>query len=282
MKKMTNRSGLGVRIEFEIGTIRPLCLSDALSNCKEPLVPTDSHTKALAIHPEGNKLVECTSLYQGRCRTRNLSNIRRESDVRFSRPGLVANDAHSSTVAFVSVGPAVAASGAAVAPRPSLPFIVSGGDSLSQQTQRVLYVASTYVPVSQGPRDALDVPAVSSLSLDPQRLFEFSSQSISSGTYMKLDYRRMPLFRSVSHSVPVQSFPSLFPQIPSESTMLAVSRPMDSLTSPLVSPNTRPSRSRNRSSPSWSGCARRTPTSTVTPKHRWSASGEATATTCCR
>uniref|UniRef100_A0A914ID92 Sema domain-containing protein n=1 Tax=Globodera rostochiensis TaxID=31243 RepID=A0A914ID92_GLORO len=162
-----------------------LC-ADALSNCKEPLVPTNSHTKALVIYAEGNKLIECTSLYQGRCRTRNLSNIRRESDVRFSRPGLVANDAQSSTAVFVGTGPV--AFGAASA-RPS------GVDSLSQPAQRVLYVASTYVPVSQGPRDALDVPALASLTLEPQRLFEFTSQSISSGTFMKLDYRRMPFFK---------------------------------------------------------------------------------------
>lgn len=59
----------------------------------------------------------------------------------------------------------------------------------------VLYVASTFQPVSAGPRDALDVPAVSSLTLEPGKLFEFTSQSISSGTFMKLDYRRMPWFK---------------------------------------------------------------------------------------
>jgi hypothetical protein len=158
--------------------------------CKEPLVPTDSHTKALAIFPDANKLLECTSLYQGRCRTRNLSNIRRETDVRFSRPGLVPNDPHSSTQIFVGSGPS-AGFGTSGFPLPP-----NGGPSLSQPAQpRVLYVGSTYVPVSQGPRDALDVPAVSSISLESGRLFEFTAQSISSGTYMKLDYRRMPFFR---------------------------------------------------------------------------------------
>nr|CAD2178737.1 unnamed protein product [Meloidogyne enterolobii] len=150
-----------------------LC-ADALNICKEPLVPTDSHIKALAIYPDSNKLIECTSLYQGRCRTRNLSNIRRESDVRFSRPGIVPNDDHSSAQIFVGSGP-------------------STGGSSSQP--RVLYVGSTYVPISLGPRDALDVPSVSSISLENGRLFELTEQSISSGTYMKLDYRRMPFFR---------------------------------------------------------------------------------------
>uniref|UniRef100_A0A1I8BP85 Sema domain-containing protein n=1 Tax=Meloidogyne hapla TaxID=6305 RepID=A0A1I8BP85_MELHA len=150
-----------------------LC-ADALNICKEPLVPTDSHIKALAIYPDSNKLIECISLYQGRCRTRNLSNIRRESDVRFSRPGIVPNDDHSSAQIFVGSGP-------------------SSGGSSSQPL--VLYIGSTYVPVSLGPRDALDVPSVSSISLENGRLFEFTGQSISSGTYMKLDYRRIPFFR---------------------------------------------------------------------------------------
>lgn len=172
-----------------------LC-ADALSICKEPLVPTDAHTKALAIFPDANKLIECTSLYQGRCRTRNLSNIRRETDVRFSRPGLVPNDAHSSTQAFVGSGPSAGSFPFLSLPSAAGDQLSASSASLTQPAQpRVLYVASTYMPVSQGPRDALDVPAVSSLSLDSNRLFEFTAQSISSGTYMKLDYRRMPFFK---------------------------------------------------------------------------------------
>lgn len=61
---------------------------------------------------------------------------------------------------------------------------------------KVLYVGSTYVPTFNGIRDALDVPAVSSLILESKnRLFDFTSQTISAGTYMKLDYRRMPTFK---------------------------------------------------------------------------------------
>ncbi|KAF7629263.1 Sema domain-containing protein [Meloidogyne graminicola] len=149
-------------------------IGNALTICKEPLIPTDSHIKALAIYPDSNKLIECTSLYQGRCRTRNLSNIRRESDVRFSRPGIVPNDNHSSAQIFIGSGPSTVSS----LPQP-----------------RVLYIGSTYVPVSLGQRDSLEVPAVSSISLENGRLFEFTEQSISSGTYMKLDYRRIPFFR---------------------------------------------------------------------------------------
>ena len=48
--------------KFEkIGKINIL---DVLTMCKEPLIPTNSHTKALAIYPDSNKLIECTSLYQ--------------------------------------------------------------------------------------------------------------------------------------------------------------------------------------------------------------------------
>ncbi|KAI1715743.1 plexin cytoplasmic rasGAP domain-containing protein [Ditylenchus destructor] len=167
-----------------------LC-ADVLTSCKEPLSPTNSYTKALAIYPDSNKLIECTSLYQGRCRTRNLSNIRRESDIRSSRPGIVANDQTSSTVIFLGSGPGST-------PAFLTPAALTSSMSNPPQptsTPRVLYVGSTYVPVTLGPRDALDVPAVSSLSLESNRLFELTSQSVSSGTYMKLDYRRIPSFR---------------------------------------------------------------------------------------
>ncbi|KAI6236464.1 hypothetical protein M3Y95_00160400 [Aphelenchoides besseyi] len=166
-----------------------LC-ADTLRKCSQPLVQTNSYTKALAIDEDSNKLIECTSLYQGRCRTRNLSNIQREVDVHSSRPGIVANDQKSSTVIFVGHGPSSSNSNS--------PIVLTsfGADhSISSGPQsRVLYVASTYVPVSQGPRDALDVPAVSSLLLDPNRLFDFTSQTISSGTFMKLDYLNRPHF----------------------------------------------------------------------------------------
>lgn len=175
--------------------------SDVLAGCKEQLTLTNSHTKALAIFPDSNKLIECTSLYQGRCRTRNLSNIGRVGEVRTSRAGLVANDAYSSTAIFVGVGPSTtytSSSASIGAPSAALTSAESVGaiPALSVPlTSQVLYVASTYQPTAVGPRDALDVPAVSSLSLDAGRLFEFTSQSISSGTFMKLDYRRMPLFK---------------------------------------------------------------------------------------
>lgn len=99
-----------------------------------------------------------------------------------SRPGMVANDQHSSTVIFIGSGPTSANTGTSVT-------------SSLNQPSKVLYVASTYVPVAIGPRDALDVPAVSSLLLDPSRLFDFTSQSISSGTVMKLDYLHRPMFQ---------------------------------------------------------------------------------------
>jgi hypothetical protein len=243
-------------------TFDNLLIADALSMCKEPLVPTDSHTKALAIFPDGNKLLECTSLYQGRCRTRNLSNIRREADVRFSRPGLVPNDGQSSTQIFVGSGPSAGFGGASFPP---------AGDSLSQPAQpkvcvgkisvdlrmdcnilcktfpliQVLYVGSTYVPVSQGPRDALDVPAVSSLSLEPGRLFEFTAQSISSGTFMKLDYRRMPFFRSAVNIIWIRLNKLPTPGL----IMLAALRPTALPTLPPDSQSTRHNRTCSQPSP---------------------------------
>uniref|UniRef100_A0A915ETP6 Sema domain-containing protein n=1 Tax=Ditylenchus dipsaci TaxID=166011 RepID=A0A915ETP6_9BILA len=173
-----------------------LC-ADALGGCKEPLTPTNSYTKALAIYPDSNKLIECTSLYQGRCRTRNLSNIRRETDVKSSRPGIVANDQTSSTVVFVGSGPvtsgsSLAAVAAALSSGSSADLLSSAGTSAGAGP-RVLYVGSTYAPVSglRDARDALDVPAVASLSLEQGKLFDFTSQSISSGTFMKLDRRML-------------------------------------------------------------------------------------------
>lgn len=110
----------------------------------------------------------------------------------------MANDAFSSTVIFVGAGPlsnSMGLSNSIVSPIIVAAALTSNsGPPLSISTSS-LYVASTYQPVNAGPRDALDVPAVSSLSLDPNKLFEFTSQSISSGTFMKLDYRRLPLFK---------------------------------------------------------------------------------------
>ncbi|CAD5219510.1 unnamed protein product [Bursaphelenchus okinawaensis] len=154
-----------------------LMCADTLRRCTEPLSQTNSYTKALAIDQDSNKLIECTSLYQGRCRVRNLSNIGREADVKSSRPGLVANDQRSSTVIFVGTGPN------------------SASLSSANQPSKVLYVASTYVSNQIGIRDALDVPAVSSLLLDPGRLFEYTAKDISSGTLMKLDYINRPNFQ---------------------------------------------------------------------------------------
>lgn len=117
-----------------------------------------------------------------------MSNIRRETDVHSSRPALVANDEHSSTVIFVGKGPTTTVSSPSISMESS-----SSGQPVTTQS-RVLYVASTFVPSPLGPRDALDVPSVSSVSLDSTNLFDFTSQTISSGTVIKLDYINRPHF----------------------------------------------------------------------------------------
>lgn len=189
--------------------------------------------------------------FKGRCRTRNLSNIRREADIRTSRPGVVANDQPSSTVIFVGTGPSL--------------FSVSSSfvevqSTVSDSAPKVLYVGSTYVPASNGPRDALDVPAVSSLILDSENhLFEFTSQTISAGTYMKLDYRRMPTFKykllnflinlnfKILKSLQILFFNFNFLEL----IMLAALRRTDLLISLLASQNMFRLRSHSLKSPSW-------------------------------
>lgn len=123
-------------------------LADTIRGCSQPLVLTNSYTKALAIDVDSNRLIECTSLYQGRCRTRNLSNIRRESEVHVSRPGAVANDQHSSAIVFVGSGPATSTTSGSDESIGS-PIMLSSASigepatvSLGEPA-RVLYVGST-------------------------------------------------------------------------------------------------------------------------------------------
>lgn len=84
-----------------------------------------------------------------------MSNIRREADDRLSRPALVANDQHSSTVIFVGKGPVLSGS-TLNSPIVLSPFGAEQSTATAAQS-KALYVASTFVPTNQGPRDALEV-----------------------------------------------------------------------------------------------------------------------------
>uniref|UniRef100_A0A915PJ57 Sema domain-containing protein n=1 Tax=Setaria digitata TaxID=48799 RepID=A0A915PJ57_9BILA len=122
----------------------------------------NSYTKGLAVYERSSKLIECTSLFQGRCRWRNLYNIDQKDVIKESQQHIVANDQNSSTVIFV-------------------------GTFISQDNIQsdVLYVASTFVQNGGPFRD--DVPAVASLSLDQNRLFDVSAQGVGTGTEIKLE-----------------------------------------------------------------------------------------------
>ncbi|VDM16360.1 unnamed protein product, partial [Wuchereria bancrofti] len=122
----------------------------------------NSYTKGLAVYERSSKLIECTSLFQGRCRWRNLYNIDQKDVIKESQQHVVANDENSSTVIFVGT--------------------FTSQDNIQSD---VLYVASTFVQNGGPFRD--DVPAVASLSLDQNRLFDISAQGVGTGTEIKLE-----------------------------------------------------------------------------------------------
>ncbi|VDN05642.1 unnamed protein product [Thelazia callipaeda] len=123
----------------------------------------NSFTKGLAVYEKSSKLIECTSLFQGRCRWRNLYNIDQKDVIKESQQHVVANDQNSSTVIFIGT--------------------FTNQDNF--QSDDVLYVASTYVQNGGPFRD--DVPAVASLSLDQNRLFDIFAQGVGTGTEIKLE-----------------------------------------------------------------------------------------------
>ncbi|KAL3853675.1 hypothetical protein ACJMK2_017198 [Sinanodonta woodiana] len=71
--------------------------------CDQPQKPMNSYNKALVIDYNNNILIACTSLYHGICERYNLSNINfMSADIRTL---VVANNATSTTVAFIAPGP---------------------------------------------------------------------------------------------------------------------------------------------------------------------------------
>uniref|UniRef100_A0A915ADH7 Sema domain-containing protein n=2 Tax=Parascaris univalens TaxID=6257 RepID=A0A915ADH7_PARUN len=154
-------SGLGVKAHAVTGPEEDShdCLNRESCNRK---TPHNSYTKGLAVYEKGSKLIECSSLFQGRCRWRNLYNIDQKDVIRESQRNVVANDRFSSTVIFVGAGP-------------------PNDDGIPRD---VLYVASTY---AQNGSYWDDVPAVASLSLAQETLFDVSVQGVGTGTEIKME-----------------------------------------------------------------------------------------------
>ncbi|XP_055922335.1 plexin-A4 isoform X2 [Eupeodes corollae] len=115
--------------------------------------PTDNVNKVLLIDRATSRLISCGSLFQGICTVRNLQNVsiieHQVSDA------VVANDANSSTVAFIAPGP----------PQPPV--------------TNVMYVGVTYT--NNSPYRS-EIPAVASRSLENQKLFQIASSAVTTGT----------------------------------------------------------------------------------------------------
>lgn len=117
--------------------------------------PTDNVNKALVIDYTTTRLISCGSIFQGICDVRNLHNI---SDVaQVVREAVVANNSTASTVAFIAPGP----------PNPPV--------------TQVMYVGVTYT--GNSPYRS-EVPAVSSRSLDKDKMFMIAETAVTTGTRM--------------------------------------------------------------------------------------------------
>ncbi|ACY70534.1 plexin A3 isoform X1 [Drosophila virilis] len=115
--------------------------------------PTDNYNKVLLIDRATSRLIACGSLFQGTCTVRNLQNV---SIVEHEVPdAVVANDANSSTVAFIAPGP------------PQHPVT------------NVMYVGVTYT--NNSPYRS-EIPAVASRSLEKTKMFQIASSAVTTGT----------------------------------------------------------------------------------------------------
>ncbi|XP_015599492.1 plexin-A2 [Cephus cinctus] len=115
--------------------------------------PVDNVNKALVIDYTTTRLISCGSVFQGMCNVRNLQNI---SDVvQEVREPVVANNATASTVAFIAPGP----------PNPPV--------------SQVMYVGVTFT--GNSPYRS-EVPAVSSRSLEADRMLNIAQSAVTTGT----------------------------------------------------------------------------------------------------
>jgi len=129
----------------------------SIVNCPPSIVrkSTDNVNKALVIDYTSSRLIVCGSLFQGTCSLRHLHNI--SEVIQDVREAVVANNRTASTVAFIAPGP------------PSPPVT------------QVMYVGVTYT--GNSPYRS-EVPAVSSRSLNPNKLFLIAETAVTTGTRM--------------------------------------------------------------------------------------------------
>lgn len=116
---------------------------------------TNNVNKALVIDYTTTRLISCGSLFQGICSVRNLHNI--SDAAKEVREAVVANNATASTVAFIAPGP----------PNPPV--------------SQVMYVGVTF---TLGSPYRSEVPAVSSRSLDKDKMFTIAKTAVTTGTRM--------------------------------------------------------------------------------------------------
>ncbi|KAK3610544.1 hypothetical protein CHS0354_008980 [Potamilus streckersoni] len=82
----------------------PMCQpKNSTASCNEPKQLMDAYNKALVIDYKNNKLIACSSLYNGICERYSLRDIQSRNSYIYDP--VVATDATSTTVAFIAPGP---------------------------------------------------------------------------------------------------------------------------------------------------------------------------------
>lgn len=147
----------------------PECLPNQLDSCATK-TPKPSYSKALVIDYVGNRLIHCSSLFQGFCTKYFLTDITQFDDDKSKFEYIVSNNETATTVAFIAPGPALPGE----VPPPS-----------------VMYVGTTYTTTGlKLIRD--DIPAFSSRNLKTLEIFK---KSFFHSTSKILDaYHRLTFF----------------------------------------------------------------------------------------
>lgn len=116
---------------------------------------TNSTNKVLLIDYSTSRLIVCGTLFQGLCSVRSTQNISLiDQD---TQEAVVANNEHASTVAFIAPGP------------PAPP------------STHVMYIGVTYT--NNSPYRS-EIPAVSSRSLQKDKMFQIATSHVTTGTRM--------------------------------------------------------------------------------------------------
>lgn len=141
----------------------PNCLPHEIDLCKTK-TPRPSISKALLIDEKDQKLIACTTLFQGSCKKYWLSNITKYDDDSSQNEYAVANTENASTVAFIAPGPSL-------------------NGELDTASPYVIYVGATYT--SQGLKIVRDdIPAFCSRNLNT---FKVTYKGVSDSTSKYLD-----------------------------------------------------------------------------------------------